>query len=167
VVRSAPRPKPRPRPQPVPSADYYLDALPYAGMGLGPAKGPTLRAGPGSGVWQRTGDVRIGGVDYPRGITVTAPSSTVIDLNGGCTEFDASAGVDDMMMGEGAVGFAVLDDATGRTLWRSGVVDGGEPAVSVRVALRGVSAIRLVTYPGADSLLPDVADWADARFSCG
>ncbi|QMU79658.1 sigma-70 family RNA polymerase sigma factor [Streptacidiphilus sp. PB12-B1b] len=167
VARPAPRPRPKPTPAPVPLADYYVDALPYAAPGQGPAQGPSLRADAGSGVWQRTGEVRIGGVAYPRGITITAPSSTVIDLNGGCTEFDAFAGVDDMELGLGAVRFSVLDDTTGRTLWQSGTVDGDDPAVSVRVALRGVSAIRLVTAPGDGSLLPDVADWADARFSCG
>ena len=160
------RPKPRPRPAPpVPLADYYVDALPYAG--LGPAKGPSLRTGPGDGVWQRTGDIRIGGTSYARGITSTAPSSVPIDLNGQCREFDAYAGVDDMALGLGAVRFSVLDDATGRTLWSSGVVDGGAPAVSVRVNLSGVAAIRLVAVPADDSLVPDVADWADARFSCG
>ncbi|QMU73166.1 sigma-70 family RNA polymerase sigma factor [Streptacidiphilus sp. P02-A3a] len=160
------RPKPRPRPAPpVPSADYYVDALPYAG--LGSAKGPSLRTDPGDGVWQRTGDIRIGGVSYGRGITSTAPSSVPIDLNGQCREFDAYAGVDDMELGLGAVRFSVLDDATGRILWSSGVVNGGDPAVPVRVNLRGVSAIRLVTEPADGSLVPDVADWADARFSCG
>ena len=162
------RPKPRPTPKPpVPLADYYVDALPYAGTGLGPAQGPSLRALPGNGVWQRSGDVRIGGVTYPRGITVAAPSSTAIDLNGGCSEFDAFAGVDDMTMGLGAVRFSVLDDSTGRTLWQSGVVDGGDAAVSVRVDLRGLSAIRLVTEPADGWPAADVADWADARFSCG
>jgi len=38
--------------------------------------------------------------------------------------------------------------------------------VPVRVGLRGVSAIRLVALPADGSLLPDVADWANARFSC-
>ena len=145
--------------------DYYVDALPYAG--LGSTKGPSLRTGPGDGVWQRTGGIGIGGVSYARGITSTAPSSVPIDLSGQCREFDAYAGVDDMELGLGAVRFAVLDDATGRTLWSSGIVHGGDPAVSVRVDLREVSAIRLVAVPADGSLVPDVADWADARFSCG
>ena len=167
VVAPKPKPRPRPRPKPappVPLADYYVDALPYAG--LGSTKGPSLRTDPGDGVWQRTGDIRIGGTDYARGITATAPSSVPIDLNGQCREFDAYAGIDDMAMGMGAVRFSVLDDTTGRTLWQSGVVNGGDPAVPVRVGLRGVSAIRLVALPADGSLLPDVADWANARFSC-
>ena len=160
-----PPPKPRPKPKPpVPLADYYVDSLPYSG--LGSTKGPSLRPDAEDGVWQRSGGVRIGGVTYARGITATAPSSAAIDLNGQCREFDAYAGVDDMELGMGAVTFAVLDDTTGRTLWRSGVVHGGDRAVSVRVELAGVSAIRLVALPAAGSLVPDVADWADARFSC-
>ena len=171
----AARPRPRPAPPappappvppapPAPLADYYADALPYAGFGS--TEGPSLSSDPGSGVWQRTGDVRVGGTTYARGITMNAPSATTVDLNAGCSEFDASVGIDDLTMGMGAVQFSVLDGATGRTLWQSGVVTGGEAAVPVRVGLRGVAAIRLVVVRADGSYLGDAADWADARFTC-
>ena len=163
--RPAARPRPRPRPAPpVPLADYYADALPYEGFGS--VDGPSLSNDPGSGVWQRTGDVRVGGTTYARGITMNAPAATTIDLNTGCSEFDAYVGIDDLTMGMGAVQFSVLDDGSGRTLWQSGVVTGGEAAVPVRVGLRGVAAIRLVVVRADGSYLGDAADWADARFSC-
>ncbi|WP_042440629.1 NPCBM/NEW2 domain-containing protein, partial [Streptacidiphilus albus] len=163
--RPAARPRPRPRPAPpVPLADYYADALPYEGFGS--VDGPSLSNDPGSGVWQRTGDVRVGGTTYARGITMNAPAATTIDLNTGCSEFDAYVGIDDLTMDMGAVQFSVLDDGSGRTLWQSGVVTGGEAAVPVRVGLRGVAAIRLVVVRADGSYLGDAADWADARFSC-
>jgi hypothetical protein len=46
------------------------------------------------------------------------------------------------------------------------VVDGGDPAVPVSVGLKGITAIRLVVTPADGSYVANVADWADARFSC-
>jgi len=166
VPRPKTKPKPRPKPRPivVPVADYFVDSLPYSGFGT--TQGPSLADGSAGEVWQRSGGVSVGGTTYSRGITMNAPSSAEIDLNGQCREFDASAGIDDMTLGQGAVRFAVLDDATGRTLWQSGVVDGGDPAVPVSVGLKGITAIRLVVTPADGSYVANVADWADARFSC-
>jgi hypothetical protein len=164
IVKPRSKPTPKPRPLPLPVADYFVDALPYSGFGS--AKGPSLTDDAAADVWQRGGGVRVGGTQYARGITMNAPSSAAIDLNGQCSEFDASVGVDDMTMGLGAVRFSVLDDATGRTLWQSGVVSGGDPAVPVRVGLKGLTAIRLLVRPGNGSVLANEADWADARFSC-
>ena len=168
VVRPRPRPMPRPtpkaRPAPLPVADYFVDSLPYSGFGN--TRGPSLADDAASDVWQRGGGVRVGGTAYSRGITMDAPSSATIDLNGQCSEFDASVGIDDMTMGLGAVRFSVLDDSTGRTLWQSGIVSGGDPAVPVQVALKGLTAIRLAVVPADGSYLANEADWADARFSC-
>ncbi|WP_052433382.1 NPCBM/NEW2 domain-containing protein [Streptacidiphilus carbonis] len=141
-----------------------MDALPYAGIGA--TNGPSVVPDASSWLWQRSNGVRVGGTSYARGITVRAPSSVTIGLNRGCSEFAADAGVDDMTWGLGAVRFSVLDGDTGRTLWSSGVVRGGQPAVPVSVPLTGVSAIRLVTVPAPWSLIANVADWADARFTC-
>ncbi|MFC1434329.1 sigma-70 family RNA polymerase sigma factor [Streptacidiphilus sp. N1-3] len=175
TVRHTPAPKPKPTPpKPTPTpppppapADYYVDALPYSGVGS--PTGPSLDGGVSSWVWQRSRGVRVGGQSYGRGITVHAPSSVTVQLNRQCREFDAEAGIDDMTLGFGAARFTVLDATTGRTLWRSGVVRGGEPAVPVSVPLTGVTAIRLVATPARDGLFGaavNVADWANARFSC-
>jgi hypothetical protein len=145
-------------------ADYYLDALPYGGVGS--SNGPSVAPDASSWLWQRSNGVRVGGKSYARGITVHAPSSVTIDLNRQCSEFAAHAGIDDMTLGLGAVRFSVLDATTGRQLWSSGVVRGGQAAVPVGVPLQGVSAIRLVAEPTAWSLIANVADWADARFTC-
>ncbi|MEZ0095885.1 sigma-70 family RNA polymerase sigma factor [Streptacidiphilus sp. EB129] len=185
VVKPAPRPlppkpSPRPRPTPVPTpkppvvppppppppvADYFVDALPFSGVGT--ATGPTVQGDASSWLWQRSSGVRIGGQSYGRGVTVHAPSAVTVDLNRGCTSFDAVAGIDDLTMGLGAVRFAVVDDGTGATLWQSGVVNGGDTAVPVQVPLTGVARIRLVVSRADQRfLVGDVADWAQARFVC-
>jgi RNA polymerase sigma factor (sigma-70 family) len=180
AAKPKPRPVPRPTPTPAPTvpppvlADYFVDALPYSEYSeLGNATGPSIDGGASSWVWQRSRGVRVDGRTYGRGITVHAPSSVTIRLNRQCREFDASAGIDDMTLGLGAVRFSVLDAGTGRTLWQSGVVRGGDAAVPVSVSLPGVSAIRLVVRGvregrfGGGFGVADVGDWANARFSCG
>jgi RNA polymerase sigma factor (sigma-70 family) len=171
--KAAPRPKPTPKPTPKPApASYYADALPYSGLNptdSGGSTGPGIDTWQSSPVWQRKGDVRIGGTTYRRGITVHAPAETEIGLNRSCRSFAAMAGLDDMTMGLGAARFSVLDAGSGRVLWSSGTVRAGHPAVPVHAALGGVRSIRLVVSPVTGSPLSgiaDVADWADARFSC-
>ncbi|MFC1418537.1 sigma-70 family RNA polymerase sigma factor [Streptacidiphilus cavernicola] len=164
-----PKPTPTPTPAPPPPADYFVDALPYSGVGV--SNGPSIDGSASSGVWQRSRGVRVGGQSYPRGITVRAPSSVTVQLNRQCREFDASAGIDDLTLGLGSARFSVLDATTGRMLWHSGVVHGGDSAVPVSVPLSGVTAIRLVVRPGWTGPfggfgVADVADWANARFSC-
>ncbi|MHA6761048.1 sigma-70 family RNA polymerase sigma factor [Streptacidiphilus sp. PAMC 29251] len=169
VPKPTPRPTPKPKP-PVPPpapADYFVDALPFTGVG--PATGPSVDGSVSSWLWQRSRGVRIGGQNFGRGITVHAPSSVTIQLNRQCSEFDASAGIDDMTLGLGAARFSVLDANSGRTLWSSGVMHGGDTAVPVDVPLRGVTAIRLIATGGRSGpfgSVVNVADWANARFRC-
>ncbi|MEY9969170.1 RNA polymerase sigma factor (sigma-70 family) [Streptacidiphilus sp. MAP12-16] len=165
--RPAPQPTPTPTPTPAPSpvpADYSVDALPFSGSGT--TSGPSLEVNPGTWVWQRSNGVRVGGRAYRRGVTVHAPLSVTVDLNRPCTEFDAMAGIDDITLGLGAVRFSVLDATTGNTLWQSAVIGGGDPAVPVSVGLQGMTAIQLVVQRADGQLIGNVADWADARFSC-
>jgi len=169
--RPSPRPTPSPTPTPTPTpapGPYYVDSLPYAGLTQsGSSSGPSIDLAQSGLVWQRTNGVTIGGTTYSRGITVYAPATTDIDLPSGCTSFDAKAGVDDMTLGLGAVRFSVEDGSSGRVLWSSGEVDGGDQAVSVHVPLGGASSVKLVVTPVSGKVPVDVADWADARFSCG
>jgi hypothetical protein len=148
-----------------PPADYFVDALPFSGVG--PTTGPSLDGSATSWVWQRSHGLRIGGRTYQRGVTMRAPAHATVQLNRQCQEFDAVAGIDDMALGLGAARFAVVDAATGQTLWSSDVVHGGDAAVPVSVPLQGVTAIRLVVREAGGGLFGgSVADWADARFSC-
>jgi alpha-D-xyloside xylohydrolase len=51
----------------------------------------------------------------------------------------------------------------GKTLWKSGVMKGGEPAQHAEVDLAGVKQLELKVTDGGDGVDSDHADWADAR----
>ncbi|MFI9205846.1 sigma-70 family RNA polymerase sigma factor [Streptomyces sp. NPDC053048] len=158
---AGPSPSGKPAPPPRPSHVYSLNELDYRGTGDGSE--PEVRLG-GSWLWQRYG-LRVGGTTYREGVSVHAASSVTIELNRSCTSYDALAGVDDMSLGLGAVTFSVYADGT--RLWSSQLVRGGRPAVPVHTSLVGRRTLRLVVEPRSAVDRVAVADWADARISCG
>ncbi|MET7679596.1 sigma-70 family RNA polymerase sigma factor [Streptomyces sp. NPDC005423] len=158
----APTTTPAPPPPPAPASVYQLSEVPYDVTGGG--TGPEIRLGGSSWVWQRHG-VSIDGVRYSRGVTVHGRSSVTVDLNRACSAYDATVGVDDLTPGTGGLYFSVYAD--GVRLWKSGELDGGDPAVPVHVNLTGRASVRLVVEPhGALDALA-LADWASSRFTCG
>ncbi|MCP9973976.1 NPCBM/NEW2 domain-containing protein [Streptomyces somaliensis] len=130
---------------------------------FGDHTGPELRLGGSDWVWRRHG-AAVGGTRYEDGITVHSRSSVTIDLNRECSAYRALVGVDDMSRGLGSVRFSVWAD--GVRLWRSPVVEGGDPAVPVRVDVAGRSVIRLVTEASRPSGALVPVDWAEARIDC-
>ncbi|MER6291262.1 sigma-70 family RNA polymerase sigma factor [Streptomyces sviceus] len=165
-----PKPKPKPTPTPTPTpapppppppAVYQWSELAYDVSGDG--SGPEMRIGESSWVWQRYG-VSVADHRYAHGVTVHGRSSVTIDLNRTCSAYDAMVGVDDMTLGLGKVYFSVYAD--GVRLWRSGLVEGGDPAVPVHVNLAGHRTVRLVVEPHSpfDDLM--LADWAESKFRC-
>jgi RNA polymerase sigma factor (sigma-70 family) len=167
--KQPPRPSPTPRPTPAPTppppppppAVYQWSELSYDITGDGTK--PEMRIGDSSWVWQRYG-LSIDDRRFAQGVSVRGESSVTIDLNRGCTAYDASVGIDDTTLGLGKVRFAVYAD--GVRLWRSGLVEGGHPAVPVHVDLAGHRTVRLAVEPNSafDSLT--LADWAESRFTC-
>ncbi|MFG3272496.1 sigma-70 family RNA polymerase sigma factor [Streptomyces luteogriseus] len=156
-----PAPAPPPPPPPAPAV-YQWSELSYDISGDGTK--PEMRIGASSWVWKRSG-LSVGDQRYAHGVTVHGRSSVTIDLNRSCSSYDALVGVDDMTLRLGKVYFSVYAD--GARLWRSPLVEGGDPAVPVHVNLTGRSTVRLVVEPrGAlDNLMP--VDWAQSRFTCG
>ncbi|MEU8523454.1 sigma-70 family RNA polymerase sigma factor [Streptomyces sp. NPDC048577] len=183
VVRPAPRPTPTPAPTPPPSPRptpapsktaprpvppapptvYRISRLEYGVFGDGTK--PEVRLGDSSWMWQRDG-LSIGGTRYTHGVSVHAPSSLAIDLNRRCDAYDAVVGVDDLSapLGVGGVRFSVFGD--GDRLWRSPVVEAGDPPLPVRVDLAGHRTIRLVVEPHTPFGRVAVADWARSQISC-
>ncbi|MCL6675338.1 NPCBM/NEW2 domain-containing protein, partial [Streptomyces panaciradicis] len=164
--RPTPTPEPKPTPTPTPPpppapAVYEWSELAYDVSGDG--TGPEMRIGGSSWVWQRHG-LSVDDKRYAHGVTVHGRSSVTIDLNRSCTSYNALVGIDDMTLGLGKVHFSVYAD--GARLWRSGLVEAGEPAVPVHVNLAGRRTVRLVVEPrnGFDALT--LADWAESRFTC-
>ncbi|AJF66359.1 sigma-70 family RNA polymerase sigma factor [Streptomyces vietnamensis] len=159
----APRPKPKPKPKPAPPSVYQVNELQYGVFGDGTK--PEVSLSDSSWMWQRTG-LSIGGTQYAHGVSVHAPSSLLIDLNRQCTSYDAIVGIDDLsaQLGVGGVRFSVYGD--GQRLWRSRVVQAGDPPVPVHVDIAGRSSIRLVVEEHTPFGRAAVADWAESLISC-
>ncbi|WDG30284.1 sigma-70 family RNA polymerase sigma factor [Streptomyces sp. CA-278952] len=158
-----PTPKP-PKPTPPPPAPEVYQVSELAHSLFGDRSEPEVVMGQSSWIWQRS-NVSIASTRYAHGVTVHARSSVTIQLNRACTRYEAMVGVDDLTMGLGAVRFSVFD-GDGARLWRSPVMEGGDPAAPVSVSIAGQSSIRLVVEPETPFGGVALADWAESRISC-
>ncbi|MFH8394061.1 sigma-70 family RNA polymerase sigma factor [Streptomyces sp. NPDC018036] len=158
-----PEPTPTPTPTPPPPAPtaYRWSDLDYDVAG--DHTEPEMRIGESSWVWQRD-RMRIANTRYAYGVTVHGRSSVTVDLNRDCTSYDALAGVDDLMLGLGRLRFSVYAD--GSLLWRSPLVEGGDPAVPVHVDLTGHRTVRFVVEPHSPFDSTSLGDWAESKFLC-
>jgi len=102
----------------------------------------------------------VAGQVYAHGLGTHAYSEMIVDLAGSARRFDAAVGVDDETEGAGSVEFVVLVD--GREAFRSGVLEGGSPAVPVSVDLTSAEQMTLIVEDGGDNIHCDHADWAAA-----
>ncbi|MBY8882290.1 glycoside hydrolase family 97 catalytic domain-containing protein [Actinacidiphila acidipaludis] len=106
----------------------------------------------------------VDGTVYAKGLGMNADARVDIDIQGRCTRFQASVGVDDEVGGKGSVNFTVLGD--GHQLAASDVVRGGQPAVGLTADVTGVHTLSLVVGDGGDDKNFDHADWGGARLTC-
>ena len=106
--------------------------------------------------------LHIGGQSFERGLGTHADSVLYIELSGGARRFKAMVGVDDEVGTQGTIEFRVLAD--GKTIYKSGVIRGGQPANRIDLDVSGVSMLVLVVDSGEDGMNYDHADWADAAF---
>lgn len=161
----SPKPTPKPpKPTPPPPAPEVYQVSELAYSVFGDRSEPEIVMGRSSWVWQRS-NVSIASTRYAHGVTVHARSSVTIQLNRSCARYEAMVGVDDLTMGLGAVRFSVFG-GDGARLWRSPVMEGGDPAVPVSVNIAGQSSIRLVVEPETPFGEVALADWAESRISC-
>ncbi|GAA1986405.1 hypothetical protein GCM10009738_77720 [Kitasatospora viridis] len=166
VPTPPPIPTPEPTVAPPPPASFWVDTLPFSKKSdRVPPSGPSIDRRNSDWLLQRDG-LLIGGSAYKRGISVHSPSTVTVDLNRSCSAYDATVGMDDFSLAPGAFRFSVRDGAGG-TLWSSAPLRVGDPAVPVHVPLGAQTRIELVVTP-LDGIWSgaNLADWADARFSC-
>jgi NPCBM/NEW2 domain/Bacterial Ig-like domain (group 2)/Bacterial Ig-like domain len=107
----------------------------------------------------------IGGQVFAKGLGLHANSEVRYAVNGACTTFTASVGLDDEVGARGSVVFEVWNGTAAR-LYTSGLLTGADLAKPVSVDLTGVQTLRLVVSDGNGSTANDHADWADAKVSC-
>lgn len=119
--------------------------------------------------WQRdrttTGNpLRLGGVEYPKGLGVHAYSALTYRLDGRYRRLRARIGIDDevsRLQTRGAVVFRVLVD--GKEVYTSPLVRGLEPPLTLPdLDLSGAGRLTLIADFGDDSHAGDRADWAMA-----
>ncbi len=111
------------------------------------------------------GPLTINGSTFSKGIGVHAPSEVVIGLDGTCSQFISTVGVDDEVGDNGSVEFAVYSEST--LLASSGVLTGADGPQSLTANLDGVTQLRLVVTDAGDNVYWDHADWADGWIECG
>lgn len=106
--------------------------------------------------------IRLGGVEYAKGLGVHSRSDIAFALDGKYTRFAATIGIDDFVRPRGHVVFRVLAD--GREVFRSGPVTGRDEPRAVLVDVTGARQVRLIVEFGEEFDVADHADWAHARF---
>jgi alpha-galactosidase len=105
----------------------------------------------------------IGGKQFAHGFGTHAESTLDIKLDGGAEKFSASVGVDDeKKKSPASIEFSLIGD--GITLWKSGVMRGGDAARVCEVNLAGVKSLVLEVGDAGDGIDSDHGDWADAKF---
>ena len=111
------------------------------------------------------GTLSVNGATYAKGLGVHSYSEVRYMLNGQCSTFEASVGVDDEVGSRGSVVFHVVVDGVER--YTSGVITGVSVSQPVLVSVSGARELTLVVTDAGDGLHFDHADWADAHVHCG
>ncbi|WP_175607399.1 NPCBM/NEW2 domain-containing protein [Deinococcus marmoris] len=150
-------------PRPLTQGRNYLSDLSYssASNAWGPIE---LDKSNGS---QLPGDgqaLKIGTQTFAKGIGVHAGSTLTYTLNGNCSTFSATVGIDAEVGARGSVVFQVYGDDT--LLAASGTMTGVSAAKVFSVSVKGVKELKLVVTDAGDGIAYDHADWADAQVSC-
>ncbi|MEO6434810.1 MAG: alpha-galactosidase [Tepidisphaeraceae bacterium] len=108
--------------------------------------------------------MKIGEVQYARGLYCHASSHIVVHLPGRGAKFVAAVGVDSNEQTAGGKGSVVATvTANGKEAFRSEVLREGMAAVPVAVELGGATEFILKFDDAGDGINADQADWADAR----
>ncbi len=99
--------------------------------------------------------LEIAGGSYAEGLGLAVPSELCL-LKGSAARFSGKVGVDDATLGR--ADFVIYGD--GRELWRSGLMNNGDAAMSFDVSLEGVGLLRLIAEGAAGAR----ADWVETAF---
>lgn len=131
----------------------FLSSLDLSNMETGWGKARARQSADGN-------PLNIGGKVFAEGVGTHAESTFVLKLDGHAKEFRAAVGVDQEVGDKGSVEFELLGD--GRSLWKSGVMKGGQQAKEAKVGLSGVKQLVLIVGAADGGIDFDHADWADA-----
>jgi parallel beta-helix repeat protein len=144
------------------SSTAYISGRSWSSMtnGWGPAEKDRSNGETGTADGRT---ITLNGQQFSRGIGAHAPSEIGYALDGACTNFSASVGIDDEVGSKGGVTFEVWAD--GVKLYDSGFMTGDTATKNLSVNVSGKQNLLLIVREGADFYY-DHADWADARLTC-
>jgi beta-galactosidase GanA len=148
-------------PLPPPAGNNQVSDLEFLSStnGWGPVERDESVGGtaPGDGT-----PLKLGGTTYAKGLGTNSPSDVQIYLDGRCSRFTATVGVDN---GDpGSVTFSVSLDGT--VLTTTPVLRGGSEPVTIDVPVTGGQVIDLGVGDGGDGNGNDHGDWADPVLTC-
>lgn len=104
----------------------------------------------------------IAGRKFEHGVGTHADSIIRLTLGDSAERFSALVGVDDAAgSSRASISFKVIGD--GKTLWKSSVMQLGEPAKQVELDMHGVNTLLLSAGSGGNDIAYDHADWAEAK----
>jgi len=106
--------------------------------------------------------LRLGGVEYERGVGSHAPTTIYVELDGQTERFKAVAGVDDETNGRGSVSVMLYGD--GKELFRSAVLKGGEAPANIDLELSGIRQLTIAVKESTEKESFDHADIAIGEF---
>ena len=152
--------------RPVPAAPHGTVAvsdLPFlsATNGWGPVERDETNGETAAG---DGGPIVIDGETFTKGLGTNAVSDVGLYLDGRCTRFTATVGVDDDRGSAGSVTFAVLAD--GRQLAQTPVLTGSDASQTLIVDVTGASVLDLVVGDGGDGNGNDHGDWGAPMLTC-
>lgn len=103
----------------------------------------------------------VNGVVYERGLGAHSISRLLYDLDGKAVSISGLAGADDKNLFAGKLQFKILGDK--KELWKSGVMQKGDPVKEFNVNLKGVDKVLLLVEECGDQRARFSELWPDFR----
>jgi len=104
----------------------------------------------------------VNGVVYERGIGAHSISRMLYDLGGKAVSVSGLVGADDNNLYAGKLQFKIIGDK--KELWKSGVMQKGDPVKEFNVNLSGIDKVLLLVEECGDGIMYDHADWLNVKF---
>lgn len=124
----------------------------------------------GTGTYQRdrngnnTGLIRLGSVQYAKGLGVNPPVTLTYALGGNYKRFLSDVGIDEICGNAGSARFRVFRDSESTPAFDSGATTGASATKQIDVDVTGTTTLKLV-YERTGVVSCDYGAWADARLT--
>ncbi|MFB9833015.1 NPCBM/NEW2 domain-containing protein [Actinoallomurus acaciae] len=110
------------------------------------------------------GPLTIHGTVYPHGLWANSIATIYYHLGANCSRFTTDLGLDDSVMGTGAVDYQFFAD--GKKIYDSGVVTNSTPTVYADVDVSGAHILELYVAEGNGTIQYGNADFGNPQLTC-